>query len=153
MVSDCYHIGMTDRTERIERLYMKEDQEAQEAEETAMNTEGREGVRRIQVYADVETKRRIELAATKHNLAVTSYCLEAIIQQLGEDEMLDEARIEIPVKPTAQTVDDHLITQMRTLRERIKARRGGKLLSADIVEQVRAERDEELQDIQGLQGL
>jgi hypothetical protein len=29
---------------------------------------------RIQVYADPELKRRIELAAAKHNVPVTEYC-------------------------------------------------------------------------------
>ena len=101
-------------------------------------------MRRIQVYADVQTKRRIELAAAKRNLPVTTYCLEAIMQQLGEDEVLEEEQIEISIKPTAQTFDAQLIARMKELRERIKARRNGKLIRTDIVEQVRAERDEEL---------
>ena len=104
-------------------------------------------MRRIQVYADAETKRRIELAAAKRNLPVTNYCLDAIVQQLGEDEVLEEERIEISVKPAIQTIDAQLIAQMRMLRESIKSQRGGKPLTADlldIIEQVRAERDEEL---------
>lgn len=101
-------------------------------------------VRRIQVYADAETKRRIELAAVKHDLSVTTYCLEAIMQQLAEDEVLEEERVEIDVKPTARIVDVELIAQMRTLREKIKARRGGRPITTDVVEQVRAERDAEL---------
>lgn len=101
-------------------------------------------MRRIQVYADAETKRRIELAAAKRNLPVTAYCLEAIRQQLSEDEVLDQERIEIAVKTTPQVIDAQLITQMRALREKILARRGGKLITEDILEQVRAERDEEL---------
>lgn len=103
-------------------------------------------MRRIQVYADAETKRRIELAAARHNLPVTIYCLEAIMQQLAEDDVLDQERIEISVRPPTQTIDAQLIAQMRGLRERITARRGGKLISADILEQVRAERDEELHE-------
>jgi uncharacterized protein (DUF1778 family) len=39
---------------------------------------------RIQVYADPETKRRIELAAAKHETSVTEYCLAAIEQQLAD---------------------------------------------------------------------
>jgi uncharacterized protein (DUF1778 family) len=101
-------------------------------------------VKRIQVYTDGETKRRIELAAAKRDLPVTSYCLEAIVQQLGEDELLEEERIEIAIKPKAQTIDDSLLSRMDRLRESILLRRGGELLSTDIVEQVRAERDEEL---------
>jgi hypothetical protein len=99
--------------------------------------------RRIQVYADAETKRRIELAAAKHNVPVTAYCLAAIMQQMSEDQVLEQEQIEIQIKPTAQTVDTQFLAQMRMLRERIKARRGGNV-STDIVEQVRTERDEEL---------
>ena len=102
---------------------------------------------RIQVYADAETKRLIELAAAKRNLSVTTYCLEAIVQQLGEDQVLDEEKIEIEVKPTAQVIGAQLIAQMQALRESIKADRGGKPLTGDlldVIEQVRAERDQEL---------
>jgi len=100
--------------------------------------------RRIQVYAGAQTKRRIELAAAKRNLPVSSYCLEAIMQQLGEDDALEEARIEIPVQRAAQTVDLQLLAHMRALRDRIKTRRGGRLISIELLEQVRAERDAEL---------
>ncbi len=103
-------------------------------------------MKRIQVYADGETKRRIELAAAKHDVPVTSYCLDAIMQQLAEDEVLEQERIEIPVTPALQTVDPELIIHMRTLRERIIARRGGELITADVVEQVRVEREEELNE-------
>lgn len=97
--------------------------------------------KRIQVYADEETKRRIELAATKHDVAVTEYCLGAIKQQLAEDDMLEREQIEISIKPIT---DDNLIAELRALREKIKARRGGRLIQLDIVEQVRKERDYEL---------
>ncbi|MFB0545788.1 MAG: hypothetical protein ACETWB_02660 [Anaerolineae bacterium] len=97
--------------------------------------------KRIQVYADEETKRRIELAAAKHQVAVTQYCLEAIKQQLAEDDMLEQERIEIPIKPTKE---EDLIAALRELREKIKARRGGRLITLDIVEQVREEREYEL---------
>ena len=97
--------------------------------------------KRIQVYTDPETKRRIELAAAKQNLAVTKYCLEAIKARLAEDDILEQERVEIPVKPTE---GEDIIAQLRALREKIKARRGGKLITLDIVEQVREERDHEL---------
>jgi uncharacterized protein (DUF1778 family) len=99
---------------------------------------------RIQVYADAETKRRIELAAAKRNLPVTVYCLDAIMQQISEDEILDQERIEIAVRPQPQIIDAHLVAQMSSLGERIKARRGNKPIPTDIVDRVRAERDEEL---------
>ena len=43
----------------------------------------------IQVYTDPETKRRVELAAAKHEISVTEYCFEAIQQQLAEDDLLE----------------------------------------------------------------
>lgn len=97
--------------------------------------------KRIQVYADEELKRRIELAAMKHNLAVTEYCLTAIQQQLADDSLLEEAELVIPVK---QPKDTTLIADLRLLRERILARRGGQPITIDILEQVRDERDYEL---------
>ena len=97
--------------------------------------------KRIQVYADPETKRRIELAAARRDIPVTQYCLEAIHQKLAEDDMLEREMVEIPIK---QTKDEDLIANLRALREKILASRGGKLISLDIVEQVREERDREL---------
>jgi uncharacterized protein (DUF1778 family) len=96
---------------------------------------------RIQVYAEPEMKRRIELAAAKHNVAVTEYCLSAIVQQLADDELLEEEQVAIPVK---QAKDKDLIADLRALREKILARRGGRPIDIDILEQVRAERDYEL---------
>ena len=97
---------------------------------------------RIQVYTDEETKRRIELAAAKQNIATTQYCLEAIVQQLVEDDMLERETIEIPVKPAR---DEDLIADLRALHEEIKTYRGGKLIDVDQeLEQMREERDYEL---------
>jgi hypothetical protein len=101
---------------------------------------------RIQVYADPGIKRRIELAAAKYNVPVTEYCLSAIEQQLADDDLLEAEQITIPVTPSDGR-DDDLITDLRALRERILARRGGRLIDMDIVEQVRAERDDELTDL------
>lgn len=98
--------------------------------------------KRIQVYADPELKRRIELAATKHQVAVTEYCLHAITQQLADDELLEAEQITVPVKPPKEA---DLIADLRALREKILARRGGQPIEIDtILEQVRAERDYEL---------
>ena len=95
----------------------------------------------IQVYADEETKRRIELAAKKRDVAVTTYCLEAVMQQLTEDDMLEREEVKIRIKPAR---DEGLMADLRALREKIKSRCGGKLISLDIVEKVRQERDYEL---------
>ena len=97
--------------------------------------------KRIQVYTDPETKRRIELAAARHDVPVTQYCLEAIRQQLAEDDLLEREQIEIPIKPIQ---DADLIADLRALRDKILARRGGKPIDPGIVEQIREERDDEL---------
>jgi len=98
--------------------------------------------KRIQVYTDESLKRRIELAAAKANIPVTAYCLQAILEQLAEDDLLEAEQIAISFmvpKP-----DDTLILDLRTLREKILARRNGKMIELDILEQVRDERDYEL---------
>lgn len=96
---------------------------------------------RIQVYADPETKRRIELAAAKYNVPVTEYCLEAIQQRLADDDLLEAKQITIPITPG----DDDLIADLRALRSAILADRKGRLIDVDeIIEQMRAERDEDI---------
>ncbi|MGD9101581.1 MAG: hypothetical protein PVF45_13950 [Anaerolineae bacterium] len=98
--------------------------------------------KRIQVYADPEIKRRIELAAARRDMSVTKYCLDAIRQRLVEDDMLEREKIEIPIKPVG---GEDLIANLRALHEKIKAHRGGKLIDVDhILDQVREERDHEI---------
>jgi uncharacterized protein (DUF1778 family) len=97
---------------------------------------------RIQVYAEPEIKRRIELAAARRDTPVTQYCLDAIIQQLADDDILEQSQVVIDVEPNSQ---DTLMDDLRNLHDRILARREGKLIDIDsIVEQVRSERDDEL---------
>ncbi len=97
--------------------------------------------KRIQVYADPEIKRRVELAAAKRAVSVTEYCLEAITEQLIEDDLLERETIEVPVRVEK---DEDLIADLRALRERILIRRGGVPLDADILDRVREERDYEI---------
>jgi hypothetical protein len=101
---------------------------------------------RIQVYADEDLKRRIELAAAKYNVPVTAYCLQAITQQLAEDDLLEEEQVAIPltaIKPT-----DTLIKDLRALRATILADRSGQLIDVDaMLEQGREERDYELSGV------
>lgn len=100
--------------------------------------------KRIQVYADPETKRRIELAAAKRDLAVTEYCLAAIEQQLAEDDVLEQESILMPVMPAKNV---YPLRELHALRERILARRRGQLIDvAEAVEQAREERDHEIHD-------
>jgi hypothetical protein len=97
---------------------------------------------RIQVYANPELKRRIELAAMRRRVAVTQYCREAVEQQLAEDDILDREQIEIPIvekKPGSHTTRD-----LRRLREEVLASRGGRPIDLDIMMLVREERDDEL---------
>jgi hypothetical protein len=89
----------------------------------------------------MQTKRRIELAAAKRDTPVTQYCLDAIVQQMADDELLEVDAVEIDVNPK---VDTGLIEDMWSLREEILSRRGNIPISMDFVGQVRAERDDEL---------
>ena len=98
--------------------------------------------KRIQVYADDEMKRRIELAAAKVDLPVTEYCMQAIRQRLMDDDMLERAKIEIFVNPYQQ---EYQIDRLRTLHARILMNRRGSLIDIDsILSTVREERDYEL---------
>ena len=102
---------------------------------------------RIQVYADPQTKRRIELAAAKYDIPVTEYCLRAIEQQLADDGLLEAEAITIPVTPASagDVQEDDLIADLRALRAAILAERGGQLLEIDdVIEDLRAERDADL---------
>jgi len=84
-------------------------------------------------------------------LLLTHVCLDAIVQSLDVGEMPKEERV---IRPTIQAIDGQLISRMAVLREEIKARRGGKLITTDFLEQVRAERDKELnQTVSGLDRL
>ena len=98
--------------------------------------------KRIQVYADDEIKRRIELAAAKYDMPVTEYCMQAIRQQLKDDDMLERAQIEIWVNPHQQ---DNLIEDLQALHNSILDKRDGKIIDVDpILEAVREEREHEL---------
>ena len=99
----------------------------------------------IQVYADPALKRRVEEAAAKHNVTIAEYSLEAIEQKLAEEGLL-EGTDENSLKTTVKN-DDTLLEEMRQLREQILARRGGKPIQIDILEQLRSERDDELTDM------
>lgn len=96
--------------------------------------------KRIQIYADDETMRRVELAAEKHNLPVTTYCLTAIQQQLDEDGI----HINDQVNRSEQAQFQELIVEIRELQERILHERGGQPVDVDaLLEELREERDEE----------
>ena len=99
---------------------------------------------RIQVYASPETKRRIELAAAKYNVPVTEYCLNAIEQQLADDDLLEAAEISIAATPD-KGEGDNLIAELRTLHQEIFAYRRGRWIDVDAeIRKMREERDYEL---------
>jgi hypothetical protein len=99
---------------------------------------------RVQVYASPEIKRRIELAAAKYNIPVTEYCLNAIQQQLADDDLLEETQVQITVTPTKHDTDT-LIADLRALHQEILAYRGGEWVDVDTeLEKMREERDYEL---------
>ena len=99
---------------------------------------------RIQVYADPEMKRRIELVAAKHNVAVTEYCLDAIRQRLADDEMLEAAEVTIAITPMDESPAT-LLAALRAVREAILADREGQFVDVDAaLDQTRDERIDEL---------
>ena len=98
--------------------------------------------KRIQVYADDEIKRRIELAAAKYDMPVTEYCMQAIYQQLVDDDLLEREQIEIFVDPFQRR---NQIERLRQLHHNILASRKGEFVEIDkILEAVRDEREDEL---------
>lgn len=100
---------------------------------------------RIQVYADAEMKRRIELASIRRELSVTEYCLQAIQQRLAEEDLLERERIEIRLAPGPNS---ELVADLRALQGRIADRRGGRELDVDgVLDEVRGARDVELSSL------
>jgi uncharacterized protein (DUF1778 family) len=96
--------------------------------------------KRIQVYADDRTKRQVELAASKQNMPVTQYCLHALLQQLAEDSLLEEERIEIPV----ESEQVGLVARIHRRRVQMqKALKGRPLSAVDTIESLRNERSHE----------
>lgn len=92
---------------------------------------------RIQVYADEETRRRVEIAALKRRTSVTEYCLAAIRERLAEDDVLQADEVTIQVRRD----DDGLFRQVRALHEIVLARRAGAAIDVDrALEDVREER-------------
>lgn len=96
----------------------------------------------IQIYVDEGIRRRIELAAAKRNVSITSYCLAAIKQKLAEDDLLERDQIEIA---TTQRDEDDLIADLQALHAEILAYRGGQLLDINRgLEATRKARDDEI---------
>ena len=95
----------------------------------------------IQLFVDEPTRRRLEESASRHRQDVQSYCVSVLQHQLLEDSLSINAFGELPLP---RPLDDDLLVQMRRSRQRMLAQSGGAHLSLEILELVRAERDEEL---------
>lgn len=95
----------------------------------------------IQLIVDEPTRRRLEESASRHFQDVPSYCLSVLQQQLLEDSLSFNGSGDSPLP---RPLDDDLLTQMRRSRQKMLAQAGGTHLSLEILELVRAERDEEL---------
>jgi hypothetical protein len=99
----------------------------------------------IQVYANAETKRRVELAAVRQGMPVTEYCLAAIKQRLVEDNMLERKQVEGPVQSSEK---DNVIAELRILHQDILTYRNAELLDIDRdLTAVREAREEVLIDL------
>lgn len=97
---------------------------------------------RIQVYADPRLKRRIELAAARRDMPVTEYCLEAIVQRLAEDDVLEASQFVIDVIPPPY---ESLADVVRPLHDEIADYRQGAAIDVDeLLDTLRNERDDEL---------
>lgn len=95
----------------------------------------------IQLIVDEPTRRRLEESASRHRQDVPGYCLSVLQHQLLEDSLTFNGSGELPLP---RPLDDDLLAQMRRSRQRMLAQSGGAYLSLEILELVRAERDEEL---------
>lgn len=96
--------------------------------------------KRIQIYVDDETMRRVEVAAQKHNLAIAAYCLAAIRHQLEEDGVEAGDHFSDADQANFQA----LMAEIRELQREILQERGGQPVDVNaLLEELREERDEE----------
>lgn len=97
---------------------------------------------RVHLYTDSETKRRIELAAHRHSLSLTDYCMRAIRRQLVDDGITQSSAAQ--EEHTAR-VEDALLDEVRALHQEIRNHRHGAGIGVDEeLNQLREERDHDL---------
>jgi hypothetical protein len=95
--------------------------------------------RRVQLYADDHIIRRIEVAAQKHNMAISAYCLTAIEHQLDEDGIESD-----DILPTTQSQFENVLQEIKELQAQILQERAGQIIDVDsLLDGLREERDEE----------
>ncbi|MBI3958478.1 MAG: hypothetical protein HY328_06685 [Chloroflexi bacterium] len=95
----------------------------------------------IQLFVDEPTRRRLEESASRRRQDVQSYCLSVLQHQMLEDSLSPYGSLD---GPFPRPLDDDHLAQMRMSRQKILTQSGGAHLSLEILELVRAERDEEL---------
>lgn len=98
---------------------------------------------RVDVYVpDQQVRRRIKLAATKRDMRVSQYCLEAILERLEEDEILEKETPEVAQEGEEETT----VEELRNWQEMVKTKLGGRPLpdSADLLSRLREERTREI---------
>ena len=96
----------------------------------------------IQLFTDPETERRLEVVASKRDVAVAEYCLAAIKRQLVEDEQLEAYR---STGVGRSEVDEAFFDSLKALREKISKRRSGNPIEVDrVISQIREERENEI---------
>ncbi len=96
----------------------------------------------IQLIVDEPTRRRLEESASRRRQDVQSYCLSVLQHQLLEDALPPYGSAEDGLLP--RPLDGDHLAQMRMSRQKMLAQVGSTHLSLEILESVRAERDEEL---------
>lgn len=95
----------------------------------------------IQITVDEPTRRRLEESASRRRQDVQSYCLSVLQHQLLEDSLPPYGSIDGPLP---RPLDGDHLAQMRMSRQKMLAQAGSTHLSLEILESMRAERDEEL---------
>ena len=97
----------------------------------------------IQLTVDEPTRRRLEESASRHHQDVQSYCLSVLQRQIMEDSLSPYGGL-AEDGPLPRPLDEDHLAQMRISRQKMLAQVVGAHLSLEVLELVRAERDEEL---------
>lgn len=95
----------------------------------------------IELIVDEPTRRRLEESASRHAQDISSYCLSILQNQMLEESLTFNGHGESPVP---RPLDSDLLAQIRRSRQKALAQTGSSHLPLEILELVRAERDEEL---------
>ncbi len=98
---------------------------------------------RLDVYVpNQQVRRRIKLAATKRDMRVSQYCLEAILERVEEDEVLEKEA----TKAARGEEEETTVEELRNWQETVRTKLGGRPLpdSADLLRRLREKRTREI---------